>query len=517
MTHPGAPLLARVRLADVSTNSLLRLALLVLCGTLAQSESVADTLDDLKARGTLVWGGDQEGGGPYIFPNPDDPGRVVGFEVDLAEALARELGVKSQFKGGLWDNLPDLLRTGSIDIVLNGYELTGTRAKSLLHSSPYFVYQLVLLGRRDNRQLRGWDDLARPPTGRRWRVGVLGTSAARTYLTERYPDSVELVTYEGNLDAMREVELSKLDATIADTPVYPFYRQRFAALQPLGEPVEPGYYVIYLRKGDERLRGAIDQALKKLLDSGDLKSIYEKYGLWSPEQDRLASLIGASDTMLGVRGAAAGGWQAVIERGPLLAQSALVTIMLACASMPLAIVIGLAVAIGRLYGPRPLAWLLASYVEFLRGTPLLLQLYFLFYLLPEVGIGIPAIAAAILGLAINYSAYEAEIYRAGILAIPGGQMEAALALGMTRATAIRRIIVPQAVRLVIPPVTNDFIALFKDTSVCSVITVVELTKQYSIQRNDTGATVELAILTSVLYLLMSLPLSWITSRMERRH
>ena len=93
--------------------------------------------------------------------------------------------------------------------------------------------------------------------------------------------------------------------------------------------------------------------------------------------------------------------------------------------MPVAIAIGLFVAIGRLYGPRPLGWLLTAYVEFLRGTPLLLQLYFIFYMLPEIGVRIPAVGAAILGLAINYSAYEAEIYRAGIQAIPRGQMEAA--------------------------------------------------------------------------------------------
>src|SRR4051794_25492195 len=106
----------------------------------------ADTLDDIRSRGTLIWGGDQEGGGPYIYPDPDQPSQVIGFEVDLARALARELGVQAQFAGGLWDNLPDLLKTGSIDIVLNGYELSGTRASSMLHSSPYFIYQLVLLG-----------------------------------------------------------------------------------------------------------------------------------------------------------------------------------------------------------------------------------------------------------------------------------------------------------------------------------------------------------------------------------
>jgi polar amino acid transport system substrate-binding protein len=126
------------------------------------------------------------------------------------------------------------------------------------------------------------------------------------------------------------------------------------------------------------------------------------------------------------------------------------------------------------------------------------------------------VPAAILGLAINYSAYEAEIYRAGLLAIPIGQMEAALALGMSRGQALRRIVVPQAVRLVVPPVTNDFIALFKDTSVCSAITVVELTKLYSIQSNSTGAYIELAVVTGLLYFAMSYPLSLVARRLERR-
>ena len=141
----------------------------------------------------------------------------------------------------------------------------------------------------------------------------------------------------------------------------------------------------------------------------------------------------------------------------------------------------------------------------------MLQLFVLFYLLKW-----PAMAAGIGGLAINYSAYEAEIYRAGLQAIPAGQMEAALALGMSRGMALRRIIVPQALRIVIPPVTNDFIALFKDTSVCSVITLIELSKQYQILANATGGVLEFAIAASVLYLAMSLPLSWFARWSERR-
>ena len=122
----------------------------------------------------------------------------------------------------------------------------------------------------------------------------------------------------------------------------------------------------------------------------------------------------------------------------------------------MAIVVGLFVALIRLYGPAPLRWLFSAYVEVLRGTPLLLQLVTIYYVLPPAfGFSLNPVLAAVLGLAVNYSAYESEIYRAGLLAIPVGQMEAALSLGMSRAVALRRVIVPQAIRLVIPPVTNE--------------------------------------------------------------
>jgi polar amino acid transport system substrate-binding protein len=155
--------------------------------------------------------------------------------------------------------------------------------------------------------------------------------------------------------------------------------------------------------------------------------------------------------------------------------------------------------------------LLTGYVELLRGTPLMLQLFVLFYLLK-----LPPMVAGIAGLAINYSAYEAEIYRAGLQAIPAGQMEAALALGMSRWMALRRVIVPQAVRIVIPPVTNDFIALFKDTSVCSAITLIELTKEYKVLALSTGGTLEFALAAATLYMMMSVPLSWFSRWSERR-
>ena len=202
-----------------------------------------------------------------------------------------------------------------------------------------------------------------------------------------------------------------------------------------------------------------------------------------------------------------------------LLRTAGMTVFLSFASFPLAMFIGLLVALGRVYGRRWLAIPLEIYVEVLRGTPLLLQLYIVFYLLPGVvpALTLSPLAAGIIGLAINYSAYEAENYRAGLLAIPRGQMEAALALGMTPLTAIRVVIVPQAVRLVIPPVTNDFIALFKDTSVCSVILITELTRKYNELYNfNRSYIVELAFVTAGLYLVMSYPLAILARRLEKK-
>ena len=161
----------------------------------------------------------------------------------------------------------------------------------------------------------------------------------------------------------------------------------------------------------------------------------------------------------------------------------------------------------RLYGIAPLRWLATAYIEVIRGTPLLIQLFLIYYGLPEIGIRLNAFLAAILGLGLNYAANEAENYRAGIQAIPRGQMEAALALGMSRWQALRHVILPQALRLVIPPVTNDFIAMFKDSSLVSVITMVELTKVYGMLAMSTYDYIGLGLMTAAIYFALSYPAS----------
>jgi len=492
-----------------------RIAILVLLSPLpAASAAAADTLAEVRTRGTLIWGADQEGGGPFVYPDPADPEKLVGFEVDLAALLAAELGVKPQFFQADWNTLPSFLDSDKIDIILNGYELTPARSAQMAASRPYYIYELQLLARDDDTRIRSWDDLRKPPPDRKWQISVLGGTAAAQYLRENFADSVDIVEYNGNTDAMLQVRSGVHDATLADLCVALFFRDQpqEKGLRFVGQPVAPGYYVIYARKGETQLIAALDAAIDKAIRVGRLKAIYEKYALWNATQERLST----SSSTVSIA-AAPTGWTVVRLYGPLLCRAALVTIQISILAMPTAIVLGLLVALGRLYGPRWLRALLTIYVELLRGTPVMLQLYVIYFLLPTIlPFSFNPIVAAVIGLAINYSAYESEIYRAGIQAIPEGQMQAALALGMTRAAAIRRVILPQAVRMVIPPVTNDFIALFKDTSICSVIAVTELTKQYNMFANSTGAILELAAMTALLYLCMSYPLSLFARYMEGR-
>jgi polar amino acid transport system substrate-binding protein len=470
----------------------------------------ADGLDDVRQRGELVWGGDQEGGGPFVFPDESDPSMVRGFEVELAEELAKELGVKARFQQGQWENLTSLLDRGTIDLVLNGYELTPERARDYRCTRPYYVLGLQLLVHRDS-PVHSWDDLRARPGTPRLRVGALTKSFAETYLKEHYGNDVEIVGYPGTADAMSHTANGVLDATLQDDCAALFYGQRFTELRFVGRTVGASYYVALVKKDEPELEEALNTALARIIHDGRLKKIYDRW-----DMSGQAQMLALRDVQEVPEAPRQTSWEIIRANTALLLKSAGMTVALSIISMPLAVMLGMAVAIGRLYGPWPVAKVLGAYVEVLRGTPLMLQLYAIFFLLPEIGIAVPALAAAITGLAINYSAYEAEIYRAGLQAIPPGQLEAALALGMSRPRAVWRIILPQAFRIVIPPVTNDFIALFKDTSVCSVVTVVELTKRYSVLALSTGAIVEIGAITALLYMLMSYPLSLFARYSEKR-
>jgi polar amino acid transport system substrate-binding protein len=472
--------------------------------------------------GILRWGGDATGGEPYLILRPNK--EPSGFEGELIQYLGEKIHRTPQFRQNDWDSLLGDLQTDRIDVAFNGIEWSPEREETALSTVPYFAYRIRLIVRKDS-PIRDWEGLrTRKPNGKKQVVGVLKDSAAHRYLQEHFGDDIEInsATDTGVTGYMGNVrDRQGVDATVQDGPAAKWYldlspeRDQYRALYAVGEAIRPTkypYYVAFVR--DAGLRDELNAAIEQGLKDGSIRKLLEKYGLWDADQADLLE-VGRS-------------WPPPESpRRPALSWflyqlflAALVTAALAVTSFPIALVAGLLIAIGRLYGPWFVRLPLTGYVEVVRGTPLALQLVFIFYFLPYAGLKLSAFTAGVIGLAINYAAYEAEIYRAGLQAIPPGQMEAALALGMSPTTALWRIIVPQAVRIVIPPVANDFIALFKDTAVCAVVAINELTAQYrSFAVNNPNRMAELALLTALLYLLMSIPLSilarWLESRQEK--
>jgi polar amino acid transport system substrate-binding protein len=467
---------------------------------------------------TLRWGGDAEGGAPYQSPDPDNPARIIGFEVDIAAALGRRLGRTPEFVQNQWDGLIPGLGRGNYDMVISGLEITPDRAAVVTFSRPYYVTYLRIAVRQETTDINGFDDLA----GRR--VGTLKGSLAHRMLDAR-GDAV-VSSYDGQVNCYDDLANGRLDAVLLDDIIALYNVTPMPRLKLVGPPIGRIEYGIAMRPEDGSLAADVNRVLGEMIASGELRGILDDWGIWTAacaeyfgDRTPPSGRSPAFDRYLATRRVSAD-WRTRTDQYlsylPVLGRGAVVTVELSIVSMVVAVVLGLNLALARLYGPLPVRWAAVAFIEAVRGTPLLIQLFLIFYGLPHLGIRLSPMLAAICGLGLNYSAYEAENYRAGIQSISRTQMEAALALGMTRWQALRHVIVPQAMRLVIPPVTNDFIALFKDSSLVSVITLVELTKAYGQLAAIHYDYLGIGLLTAAMYFLIGLPFVRLARWAERR-
>jgi ectoine/hydroxyectoine ABC transporter permease protein EhuD len=201
---------------------------------------------------------------------------------------------------------------------------------------------------------------------------------------------------------------------------------------------------------------------------------------------------------------------------PDLLRGAVVSVELTLTVMALSLVFGLIVALARLTRYRALRTVATFYIEVIRGTPALLQLFYIYFVLPAFGIKLPAFTAGVVALTLNYSAYLSEVYRAGIQAVAKGQLEAAQALGMSRTLMMRLIILPQAIRIIVPPLGNYFISLFKDTALASLITVKELIFTGQIIAATNFQYFAIFTIIGIIYLAISYPGSLGVQYLERR-
>jgi len=201
---------------------------------------------------------------------------------------------------------------------------------------------------------------------------------------------------------------------------------------------------------------------------------------------------------------------------PDLLRAAVNTIVITLVAFSIALVLGLVLALMRRSPLRILSWPAATVIEFIRSTPLLIQLYFLFYVMPEFGLTLSAWSAGIAGIALHYACYSAEVYRAGLEGIPRGQWEACKALSMPRLHAYRCVILPQALRPIIPALGNYFVAMFKDTPVLSAITVVELMLQAKNIGSRSFRYLEPITMAGIFFLIISIVVALLVRKLELR-
>jgi polar amino acid transport system substrate-binding protein len=466
----------------------------------------------------LRWGGDAEGGAPFVEADPNDPSKVRGFDVEVAEAVAKGLGREPQFVQVAFTAIDQSVSRGDFEMGMSGVELTPARCSELACSVPYFEFQEVLTVREgDRNRFRTLAEL------RGHKVGTLaGTIAYDRLMQAQQEDGISVVSYDDDVHPYEDLREGRLDAVLLDHIIAARAMRRVTGLYTQPVSVATGHYTIVFAKNNAALRDRVNGIIKLRMLDGTLQRIYQKWEIWDPAQELFFSrmlLNGSASAPKAAAPVAAPpppNKRAIILRYiPALLRASIITIVLSCAAMALAVLLGVAIASGRVYGNPLVRGLLATYVEIVRGTPVLLQLFVLYYGLSSV-IRLPAFIAALLGLGLNYAAYESEIYRGALEAVPRGQLEAARTLGLTERQVLTLVRGPQAFRLALAPMTNDFVALLKDSSLVSVITVVELTKQTSIFATNIGNWAIPGALCAALYLVLSLPLSRLAGRLELR-
>lgn len=201
---------------------------------------------------------------------------------------------------------------------------------------------------------------------------------------------------------------------------------------------------------------------------------------------------------------------------PLLMDGVYLTLVVTIFSVILSTLLGFVWAVMIWSRVRLFVTISRSFITIIRGIPIIVQLFYIYFVMPDIGLNLTALQAGIIGLGIAYSAYQAENFRAGIEAIDKGQIEAAYSIGMTNQLVMRRVIMPQAVRIALPPYGNTVIMILKDSSLVSTITVAELTRQGQLIAASTFDNMTIFTLVAIIYLALSLPLTFLTQYLERR-
>ena len=472
-----------------------------------------------KEKKTIFWGTDLESAIPHIFKAPWDLNRVVGFEKDLVETLALYLNKKSIMCANSWDGLISGLRRKMYDVVLCGIEITKEHKNTISLSIPYYITHHQLLVHKDSKIV----ELNSCKNYSACKIGILRNTQSNKLIYQN--NNINILYYPSEVHALMDLLSKRIDGFVIDYPIAKYYSIIDNNIKLTGRPISIIKYAIAIRKGDSKNLFEINNALSKIIYNGDLHRIMTSWNMWNNAMD-LYSYKEIKEYIISYNYNMFINFFKYYKHKsklisylnylPILLKGALITMQISIFSILIAIVVGFFLAIIKIYAPFPFYIFSNLYIEIVRGTPLLMQLYFIFYGLPYLGIVIGPFISGIFTLGLHYAAFEAENYRSGILAIPKGQIEAAIALGMNQVQAIRFVILPQAFRIILPSLINDFLSLLKDSSLVSVITIIDLTFAYNMLATTYFSYFGIGILVAFIYLIMGFPFIQIAKYYEKK-
>lgn len=434
---------------------------------------------------------------PFEFLD-QEKGEYVGFDIDLIDAIAEEIGFEYELKPMDYNGLIPALQTSNLDVAIAGITINPVRKETIDLSDPYYDAGTAVLVREDEEEITEIADLAGKVV-----AAKQGTSS---YDAVMEVDGVKEVVPFPNIDqAYMELEKGSADAVVFDLPALLYYINTAGQgkAKVIDGLLEGQTFGIGLPKGSP-LTAEINLALAKIKEDGTYDELHEKWFGEAAMSETEAQEAGLN-------------FKYAIEALPTLMQGIKYTIFITISGILIGLLLGVIFGFGRISSNFIIYGLSSIYVQVLRGTPIMIQALYIYFAIPMLlSIEINPLVAGITAIALNAGAYIAEIVRGAVNSIDKGQIEAGRSLGLNQFQTMYKIVWPQAFKRMIPPLGNQFIISLKDTSLLTVIGVGELTRQGTIVVATNFRAVEIYTMVAILYLIMTLSITFILRLIEKR-
>lgn len=449
-----------------------------------------DQWDKIKQRGELRVGLSADYAPMEFERTVNGQREYAGIDIELAKKIAKDHGVKLKIVNMQFDSLLGALKTGKIDVIISGMTPTDERKKEVDFSNSYMaVDQKIIIRKKDENKYQTLDDLKGKKIGAQKQTTQ--EELARTEIQDADVQSLTRVP-----EVILSLKSNKLDAIVLDSAVGNAYLKQNKELtfSKASFADEKKYTAIAVPKNSPELLNKVNQTIKEVDDQNLIKDYEEKAANAMKDQGNFFTKYG-SFFLTGLKN----------------------TILISIIGVVFGAVFGAMFALMKISRIKPLKWLAAAYIEFIRGTPLLVQVFLVYFGTTAVlGLDISAFICGAIALVINCAAYIAEIIRAGINAVDNGQMEAARSLGLNYSQTMKNVIMPQAIKNILPALGNEFVTVIKESSIISVIGVSEIMFNAQVVQGASFDPFTPLLVAAILYFILTFTLSRIMNVFEGR-